>query len=69
MRDAVSCAPRQRALGPGRAAGRPPPGQPESQLQPPGSWARQRGSRLSAKLCRVKTFQYLIYQSCRGLYY
>jgi hypothetical protein len=49
--------------------GAPPPGQPESQLQPPGSWARQRGSRLSAKLCRVKTFQYLIYQSCRGLYY
>jgi hypothetical protein len=34
---------------------RAPPGRSESQLEPPDSWPRQRGSRLSAKLFRLKT--------------
>jgi hypothetical protein len=56
--EAVSCAPRQRALGPSREVARPPrasPGWPEPQLEPPGSLARQRDPRLSSKQSPVKT--------------
>ena len=57
--DPVSCAPRQRALGPARAVARSPqapPGRPESQLEPLDSWARQLGLRLPSKQSPVKTF-------------
>jgi hypothetical protein len=70
--DPVSCVPRQRTQSPVKNSvwsPRAPPGRPKSQLEPPDSLTRQRGLRISAKLCRVKTFQYVICQCCRGLYY
>jgi len=50
--EAVSCAPRQRALGSNRGAARPPrapPGRFESQLEPPASWARRWGASAAAE--------------------
>jgi hypothetical protein len=62
----VSCAPRQRALGPSREAAwspRAPPGRPESQLGTPDSWARQRDPRLSVKQSPLRTF-FVTYPDC-----
>ena len=65
--EAVLCAPRQRALGPSRVAAwspRAPPGRPEFQLEPPDQLGPPAGPALPAINCRVKTFQYIICQSC-----
>ena len=55
--EAVSCAPRQRALGPSQEAARPPrapPGRPESQLEPPGSWGHHWGASAAAEQLAVE---------------
>jgi hypothetical protein len=59
--EAVSCAPRQRALGPSREVVRPPrapPVRPEPQLEPPGGWGRHWGASAAAEQLAVERRAY-----------